>query len=150
MKDPFIFYIFILMVLMTSCSGKRPQNIGIKEKRLFPCPDKPNCVSSFETGGTHGIKPLGYTGDFAPVMEKLAAVIRDFPRAAIVTKEGNYIHAEFKSLVFRFIDDVEFLVVDDKKIIHIRSASRTGYSDFGVNRKRIEKIRKLFQQKSEK
>jgi uncharacterized protein (DUF1499 family) len=149
MKEQFIFYIIILMVLMTSCSGKRPRNIGIKENRLSPCPDKPNCVSSFEEGEEHGIAPLAYTGERASAMERLAAVIRELPRTLIVARKDNYIHAEFRSRIFRFVDDVEFLALDGEKIIHLRSASRTGYSDLGVNRKRIEEIRTLFQKKSE-
>jgi uncharacterized protein (DUF1499 family) len=66
------------------------------------------------------------------------------PRARVVKDEGNYMHAEFTSRIFRFVDDVEFVIDDAHKVIHFRSASRLGYSDFGVNRKRMEEIRKRF------
>ncbi len=148
MNEKMFIYFIIPLVAMASCSGKRPGSTGIRNNRLSPCPDKPNCVSSYETGKRHGIKPLEYRDERSLAMERLAAVIRDFPRAQIITREENYIHAEFRSLVFRFVDDVEFVAPDDRKVIHLRSASRTGYSDLGVNRKRIEKIRSLFQGES--
>ncbi len=148
MNEKILLYFIIPLVAMASCSGKRPRNTGIRNNRLSSCPDKPNCVSSYETGERHGIKPLEYTDERSRAMERLAAVIRNFSRAEIVTREENYIHAEFRSLVFRFVDDVEFIAPGDRKIIHLRSASRTGYSDLGVNRRRIEKIRSLFQGES--
>jgi len=72
------------------------------------------------------------------------------PRAKIVSVEDNYLHVEFRSAIFRFVDDVEFLVVipeeqrPTEQRIHFRSASRVGYSDFGVNRRRMEQIRRAF------
>jgi len=65
-------------------------------------------------------------------------------RARVVTEDGCYIHVEFTSFVFRFVDDAEFLLDEAVKTIHVRSASRIGYSDLGVNRKRVEMIRSRF------
>ncbi|MEN6507422.1 MAG: DUF1499 domain-containing protein, partial [Smithella sp.] len=65
-------------------------------------------------------------------------------RIKIVAEKEDYLHAEAKSLIFRFVDDVEFYFPANEKIIHVRSASRVGYSDMGVNRKRVEEIRKRF------
>ena len=77
-------------------------------------------------------------------MERLIEVIQEMKRCRIITMEDHYIHAEFTSAFFRFVDDVEFYFDSEAKIIHMRSASRIGYSDFGVNRQRMEKVRSLF------
>ena len=74
-------------------------------------------------------------------MKKLTAIIQTFPRTSVITISDSYLHAEFTSAIFRFVDDLEFLADDTAKVIHVRSASRVGYSDLGVNRKRIGQIR---------
>jgi len=63
---------------------------------------------------------------------------------SIITEEGSYLHAETRSFLFRFVDDVEFMMDTDSRVIHVRSASRTGYSDLGVNRRRVERLRRAF------
>jgi uncharacterized protein (DUF1499 family) len=90
------------------------------------------------------VEPLTYQVSQDEAREKLIAVINSMERSEIVAAETNYIHATFKSAVFRFVDDAEFSFDDEKKTIEIRSASRTGYSDLGVNRKRVEEIRERF------
>lgn len=80
---------------------------------------------------------------------ELLGVLNSFNRVRIVEIEEDYIHAEFVSFIFRFVDDVEFYFDNAKKLIQVRSASRTGYSDLGVNRRRIEEIRKQFDQKEQ-
>jgi uncharacterized protein (DUF1499 family) len=80
----------------------------------------------------------------AEARERLRGVIASFPRTRLVTLLDNYIHCEFTSALFRFVDDVEFHFDDTTKTIHLRSASRTGYSDLGLNRRRIEHIREKF------
>jgi uncharacterized protein (DUF1499 family) len=92
------------------------------------------------------IEPFEYTGTLEAAKTKLLAIIGSTSRAQVITSENNYIHAEFTSLIFRFVDDVEFYFEDPAPVIHIRSASRVGYSDLGANRKRIEKIRQQFSQ----
>ena len=117
--------------------------------RLSPCPDSPNCVSSLAENKKHFIEPIPYHGEKAVAQYELLEILHSFKRARLVTIEENYIHAEFVSFIFRFVDDVEFYFDNAKKLIQVRSASRTGYSDFGVNRRRIEEIRKQFDQKDE-
>jgi uncharacterized protein (DUF1499 family) len=90
------------------------------------------------------VEPLTYEVSQEEAREKLISVINSMKRSEIVTAEVNYIHATFKSVLFGFVDDVEFSFDDQKKIINVRSASRTGYSDLGVNRKRVEEIRRRF------
>ena len=75
--------------------------------------------------------------------QRLREIVGSLPRTRLVEEDEVYLHYEFTSLVLRFVDDVEFLFDDETKTIHFRSASRTGYSDFGVNRRRMEEIRKL-------
>jgi uncharacterized protein (DUF1499 family) len=108
---------------------------------LKPCPNKPNCVSSLASNKGNAVEPLHYSGDWLAVKKALLDLIEQTPRAAVVDNDNEYVHAIFKSRIFGFVDDVEFLFDDAHKIIHIRSSARLGYYDFGVNRKRVEMLR---------
>jgi len=130
--------------LIVGCHGARPGSLGVMNGNLAPCPDSPNCVSSQAEDEKHRVEPLRYESSRAEGKAKLLGVIRSMKRARIVVEKDDYIHAEFKSALWRFIDDAEFYFVHESKIIHVRSASRVGSSDLGVNRKRIERIRKQF------
>lgn len=77
---------------------------------------------------------------------KLESIIRDMPGSRIVTSENLYIHAEYRSRVFGFVDDLEVLLDEVQKLVFLRSSSRIGYSDLGVNRQRVDHIRRLFSQ----
>jgi uncharacterized protein (DUF1499 family) len=139
-----LLFALVVFVIFTSCSGNRPANLGINEGKLAPCPESPNCVSSQSTDKKHFIDPLSYDGSLAEAWEKLVSIIQTMKRSQIISQEDTYIYAEFTSALFRFVDDVEFYFDDTAKTIHMRSASRVGYSDLGVNRKRIETIRSKF------
>jgi uncharacterized protein (DUF1499 family) len=115
-----------------------------KNGHFAPCPGSPNCVSTEARDDIHTIAPISYSTDMENAKAKLIGVIRSMPRSKIVSERINYISAEFTSAIFRFVDDVEFFIDDDSKTIQFRSASRVGYSDMGVNRKRMEEIRKRF------
>lgn len=134
------------LMAMGSCSAKNNPPIGLQNGELKKCPSSPNCVSSYETGPAHSIEPLLYSTTKDEAAGKLKSLVLGMKRTKLISETGDYMHFEFKSRIFRFIDDVEFYFPDNEKIIHVRSASRTGYSDMGVNRKRIEKIRNLFSQ----
>jgi uncharacterized protein (DUF1499 family) len=136
--------VLLLIVLMFGCSAGRPVNLGTTNGNLLPCPDSPNCVSSQSKDKRHFIEPVRYEGDQQWARDRLIAVIKGMRRSKIETVRDDYIHAEFTSAIFRFVDDVEFYFDDNTKTMHIRSAARIGYSDFGVNRKRLEEIRSLF------
>ena len=129
-------------VLLMGCTGTRPLGLGARDGKLLPCPSSPNCVSSQALDEEHRVAPLAYSGSLDAAMKRLAAVIRSLPRTAVITDTGAYLHVEFTSALFRFVDDVEFLADDTAKVIHVRSASRLGTSDLGVNRRRIEEIRR--------
>ncbi|MCF6138975.1 DUF1499 domain-containing protein [Pseudalkalibacillus berkeleyi] len=114
------------------------------KRQLKECPSSPNCVSSQTEKESHYISPISYNGSSQHALATLVNVLKKMKRTKIVEEEPDYIHVECKSKVFRFTDDVEFLFDTENKVIEVRSASRKGYSDFGVNRKRMEKIRQQF------
>jgi uncharacterized protein (DUF1499 family) len=124
-----------------SFSGTRPTNLGVNDGKLRDCPNSPNCVSSQSIDAEHKIAPLSYTGEPAKALADLKSVISSLPRTKIITANDNYIYAEFTSALMGYVDDVEFYLNTDKQIIEVRSASRLGESDLGVNRDRIETIR---------
>ena len=112
-------------------------------RTLGSCPASPNCVSTQAQDEGHAITPFRYRKSRAEAKEALKEAIRSLSRTQLVAEDEAYLHYEVTSLVFRFVDDVEFLFNDETKTIHFRSASRTGYSDLGVNRKRMEQVRTL-------
>jgi len=119
--------------------------LGIQNGKLASCPKSPNCVSTQAPGPKHKISPLHFKESLDEAKAKLIRVIASYPRTKIILNEGNYLHVNFHSLFFRFVDDVEFLIDEKTKTIDFRSASRVGYSDLGANRRRMEEIRKRFQ-----
>ena len=110
---------------------------------LSPCPSSPNCVSTQAQDKGHAIAPFRYRKSRVEAKEALKEVVRSLPRTKLVEEDESYLHYEFTSLLMRFVDDVEFLFDDETKTLHFRSASRTGYGDLGVNRKRMEQVRAL-------
>ena len=115
----------------------------MSNRMLAACPSSPNCVSTQAQDGGHAIVPIRYRKSRAEAKEGLKEVIRSLPRTKLVEEDEGYLHYEFTSLLLRFVDDVEFFFDDETKTLHFRSASRTGYSDFGANRTRMEQIRTL-------
>ncbi|HBB32322.1 MAG TPA: DUF1499 domain-containing protein [Cyanobacteria bacterium UBA9273] len=122
-------------------AGQRPTNIGVQAGKLAPCPNTPNCVSSQSLDAQHRIEPLTYKSTPKEAMANLKKVIQNMERTKIITETDNYLYAEFTSKLMGFVDDVEFFLDESAKVIQVRSASRLGQSDLGVNRKRIEDIR---------
>lgn len=124
-----------LLPFLAACAGEPPQDIGVQNNRLTPCPDSPNCVSSYESDEVHGIAALAAT------LEAVEQVLVGYDDANIVSSEGNYLYAEFTTPLMGYVDDVEFLHDSASGVTHVRSASRLGHSDLGANRTRIERIR---------
>jgi len=129
-------------LLLAGCQASRSAAPGVRDGALAPCPATPNCVSSLEQDEPHRIAPLPFAGSVADAMARLAGIVRELPRTTIVAAEGTYLHAECRSAFFRFVDDLEFLADDAAKVVHVRSAARLGSSDLGVNRRRVEEIRR--------
>ncbi len=111
-------------------------------RTLTDCPDKKNCVSSLATASDKKIAAFDITAEnTTQSWERLIKLVQQ-QGGEILFNDGKYCHAVFTSMIFRFKDDLELLMGQSQ--IQIRSASRAGYSDLGVNRKRVEKIRSLF------
>ena len=122
-------------------------DLKIENEQLTQCPKTPNCVYSQAKDKQHFIEPILTTGTPLEVKHHILKILNELKRSKIIVAEDNYIRAEFTSKVLRFVDDVEFYFPDTKSkemTIHVRSASRVGHSDLGVNRKRIEQIRSKF------
>jgi uncharacterized protein (DUF1499 family) len=125
-------------------SWKRPDNLGVKDGRLAPPKRTPNCVSSQAdaSDAEHYIAPIPFQGgDAKAAMAAVQNAVERMKGATVIRREGNYLYAEFRTKLLRFVDDVEFVFDDKSGLIHVRSASRLGRRDFGVNRARVEAIR---------
>ena len=111
---------------------------------LSPCPNSPNCVSSLSKDKNQFVKPFKYSGSFETARQNLINILENSRGARLVKTEKDYLQVEFRSFIFRFVDDVQFFLPPDESVIHIKSASRSGYYDFGTNRRRVERLRAAF------
>jgi uncharacterized protein (DUF1499 family) len=125
-------------------SWKRPGNLGVRDGRLAPCRRTPNCVSSQADPADrrHYIAPLAFQGPPADAIASLRRAVEAAPGARVVRATPDYLYAEFRSRMMRFVDDVEFSLDPGGGVIHVRSAARMGIRDFGVNRARVESLRR--------
>jgi uncharacterized protein (DUF1499 family) len=133
----------LLSMPLFSCAGKRPTNLGVEASRLAPCPSSPNCVSSDADNSAHSIAPFALA---VPSRDGWLAVresVESLPRTKIISETADYLHAECTSAFFGFVDDLELHLRTAEGVIAVRSAARLGYSDLGVNRRRIEDLRAL-------
>ncbi len=133
-----------LVFLSGISSGCSSPEIGLVDTGLHPCPGSPNCVSSQSEDKAHLIEAFTHGASQGKARDALEKIIADQEGATIITAEPDYLHGEFRSKVFGFVDDVEFWFPGKQGLVHVRSASRSGYSDFGVNEKRVEMLRELF------
>ena len=133
-----------LMVLF-GCSGDAPGPSGLgPETRLPPCPDKPNCVSTQSPDPDRAMEPLPFTGGREESRERILEIVRGMERSEIVEVSDSFLRVQFRSRVFRFVDDVVFFFDENARLVHFRSASRVGTYDFGVNRRRMEDISRRY------
>jgi uncharacterized protein (DUF1499 family) len=133
----------MLACLAVMASSAWTAIVTYKTPMLTPCPASPNCVSS-DSSDDHSIAALRFSGPAEKAWQAAKEALLSLPRTHIVGETGNTLHAECKSAVFGFVDDVDFELRSDQGIIAVRSASRVGYSDLGVNRRRIEAVRTVF------
>lgn len=132
----------VILIALSVASRKQPE-LGLADGQLRPCPATPNCVCSEYQGKNSYIEPLGYPDTEEAAWARLKQVITE-TGGAVMVEEDNYLHAVYKTSLLRFVDDVAFRLDKNQQVIHVRSASRVGRSDFGTNRKRVEKIRAAF------
>lgn len=131
----------LLLCSLCACAGQPPKS-GLIDGHLRPCPDTPNCLNS-ENYDTAYIAPLAFTSSTAQAWQNLKQTIADTD-GVIVENETGYLRAVYTSQVMRFADDLEFRLDEAAGKIQVRAASRTGFWDLGVNRRRVEWIRRLF------
>jgi len=136
-------FILIASVALGIISHYTTPDVGMVDGKLRSCPDSPNCVCSeayTETDATHQIPAVRVKGkNIEAPWELLRESVID-QGGTIIREDNGYLHAEFSSSIFRFVDDLELRVDRQEGVIHLRSASRVGHSDFGANRKRIEAV----------
>jgi uncharacterized protein (DUF1499 family) len=137
-------YAIVIILAVTAAivdlEGERPNNLGTKNGKLSDCPASPNCISSQAENPSQSITPLTYTGTTAEAARVLREIVGSMNGATIVTEKANYLHVEFKIAILGFVDDVEFYFDEEDHKIQMRSASRTGNWDLGVNRRRLEAL----------
>jgi len=133
-----------LLLALAACGARRPEGLGVTDGRLAPCGSKPNCVATRGAAPGRTLPPFRFAGTAAAAQEKLKRLCLGMPRVTLAAERPGYLAFEFRSALFRFVDDVEFLFDEGAKQIHFRSASRVGRSDLGVNRKRMETIARAF------
>ena len=129
---------------LLGCSGVQREPLGLQDGKLAPCPASPNCVATQSGVGRQRMQPLPFATTRAEAHARLRAVITAMPRAQIVTDTETYLHVVFASRIFGFKDDVEFFLDEAHGVIHFRAAARLGYSDLGVNRRRMGEIKRRF------
>lgn len=127
----------------TVFSWKRPDNLGVKEGRLAPPNRTPNCVSSqADPGdGEHYIEPIAFKGEAAAAMDAARKAVEGMAGATVIRQDGAYLYAEYRTKLMKYVDDLELLFDAKSGVFHVRSASRLGRRDFGVNRARVEALR---------
>ena len=139
------FCLFVIILCCTlvsaSCAAEKSAGPGLSGAGLKACPDSPNCVSSDAQDEQHLIAPLRFSIPAAEAWQILKEQVAKLPRTVVVTDKSGYLHAESRSAVFGFVDDLEFSLQAEQKLIAVRSAARTGYYDFGANRRRVEELR---------
>jgi len=125
-------------------SWKRPGNLGVTDGRLAPCRRTPNCVSSQADPADmeHYIAPIPFTGDSAAAVAAARKAVESMQRTTVIREEPGYLYAEFRSKLLGFVDDVEFAFDGKAGLLHVRSSARLGRRDFGVNRARVESLRR--------
>ena len=130
-----------ILVCVSACSTTSSESYDIFNDRLRACPNSPNCVMSKSEDERHAIAPIVLISGDPESWNAIVAQIRNSPRTTIMFESDYALLAQYSSAVFAFIDDLELSLSDDGKIVHVRSASRVGYYDFGANRARVESLR---------
>ena len=141
-KFRWVMIMSFLTGLLSACAGERPNNLGVRDNSLSSCPSSPNCVSSQASDERHRIAPLAFNGDPDAAFARLKQVLARRNDTAVIDESPGYLRVELRTTLF--VDDGEFLLDRVGRVIHVRSASRLGYSDLGKNRSRMEDIRREF------
>ena len=136
----------MLVTILWGCSRNPAERHNSESSEFLDCPDTPNCVSSLAKNPKYRVEPFRLKKDPKTSWDIVQKIVASLPRTKIVLADNNDIHAECRSLIFRFVDDLTLHLTPSNGLIDIHSASRIGYSDLGVNRRRVENIRKILRQ----
>ena len=131
---------FLIMMSVLGGVAHGQQSAGKTPNDLAPCPDSPNCVSTKSNDPDRTLAPLPYLTSGRESMDRLVEIVRQMKRTTIVSATPSYLHVEFRSALFRFVDDVDIVVDSTARVFRFRSARRVGESDLGVNRRRVERL----------
>ncbi|MGH4123952.1 MAG: DUF1499 domain-containing protein [Clostridium sp.] len=134
----------VIVIYMLVKNNLTPKNLGVNKGKLAQMPNKPNAVSSETEEKDKKVEALVFKGNLKNSKDMIIKVIENYGNAKIIKKETNYIYAIFTTGIMKYHDDVEFYFDESKKLIQIRSASRIGYSDMGLNRERYNKLREFY------
>jgi len=134
----------IALSLMTGCSALPQTPPGVYQGQLAPCPPSDNCVTSDRRDAAHYLPAWKTNQTTEQVKLKLMTILQQQPNIQVISHSEVYIHGQYRSDWFGFIDDLEFLI--EENAVQIRSASQLGYSDFGANKKHLLIIKKAFEQ----
>jgi len=131
------------LAFVFACGGERPTTLGVSGDRLGPCPPTSNCVSSDVVDDVHRVEAFSLARPPEAAWSAMQEALKGLPRVTVVEVDDTYLHAEFKSAVFRFVDDLELHLRSSQDLVAVRSASRIGGNDLGANRRRVERLRQL-------
>ena len=137
----------LLLAGALGCAGSRPDDLGLHDGKLRPCPTSPNCVSSAASDEEHAIAGFAFSSGAEEAWKAASDAVRELPRTEVISQTDDYLHAESTSALMRYVDDVELHLLAAEGTIAVRSASRLGHSDMGANRKRIEALRAILEGK---
>jgi uncharacterized protein (DUF1499 family) len=141
-----ILIMVVLSLALFSCKGAEPTDIGVRDGQLHDCPGSPNCVSSFTSDNTKYAEPISVNPHLsvAQAMQVTKDTLLAMPRVTLREEQGNYFWLEYRTRL-GFVDDVELLYDPQQHQFYFRSASRVGYSDLGMNRRRYNQIKSALQ-----
>jgi len=139
----------IMAGIMAACAGEAPKNLGLKGGNLAECPSSPNCVASQALNQRQRIEPFRFDGEPDTAFDRLRRILSLRVDTKLIEGDDRYLRVEFRTRL-GFVDDGEFLLDREQRVIHLRSAARIGYSDLGKNRSRLEDIRRQFSANGER
>jgi len=142
-----ILILIVTFVLYLYWQNSQAPELGVVDGQLQPLGPKPNSVSTQTDIAEKRVDPLPMKESTASTIAAIKAAIEnyDFGKSAIQLETNSYIYARFITPTMRWVDDVEFWIDTESKLVHFRSSSRAGYSDQGLNKQRYEALRKNYE-----
>lgn len=150
LKRGLILLILLVVAQIVINTMSQKPDLGARRGQLAGCPESPNCVSSQATPADtiHYVAPFAAPESATETLKQLVKIAESMPRAKLIESQEGYARFEFRSFLFRYVDDLELVSSEADQCVHVRSASRVGYSDLGVNRKRVEAIRTILRREA--